>query len=139
MNATERLRAAVDASDERIATLERLSTEFNNELVINTIISVFSYATNLLNESSDAGIMYLDMKFRGSKKVDILHIAMADHRVQDIFRALVDNSFEVSFQRGNVWAVEMDIPKRYFRFYHEAPELEGVNTYDDYLRLLQRE
>lgn len=121
MNASERLRAAVIASDDRITFMERMDKQFNNELVVKTILSVFLNATDLLNNSGTC-IEFISDKLRGPKiKVDV--DVFRDARVRDVFQALSDNEFNIAFNRGNGWGVELDIPRRLFRFYHEAPEL----------------
>ncbi len=134
MNATERLRAAVIASDDRITFVERMDTQFNNELVVKTILSVFLNATDQLNNSG-CRIEYMSEKLRGPKKKVDIRVVFTDPRVRDVLQAIVDNAFNISFFQGG-WAVELDIPRRLFRFYHEVPELIHASTYDDVLSAL---
>lgn len=83
MNATERLRAAVIASDDRVTFVERMDMQFNNELVVKTILSVFLYATDPLNNSG-CRIEYISEKLRGSKKKVDMSAVFTDPRVRDV-------------------------------------------------------
>ena len=130
MNATERLREAVNASDERISFVERMCTQFNNERVIKTILSTFLNATNLLNSSGVARESMNGM-LQGSGKIDT-KLVFEDARVREVMKSFVDNSFSVSFVRGvNGWITELDVPKRFFRFHHTTDGAKDLMTWDE--------
>jgi hypothetical protein len=129
MNATERLREAVNASDERISFVERMCTQFNNERVIKTILSTFLNATNLLNSSGVARESMNGM-LQGSGKVD-MKLVFEDVRVREVMKSFVDNSFSVSFVKGNGWITELDVPKRFFRFHHATDGAKDFMTWDE--------
>lgn len=119
MNASERLRAAIKASDDRITFVERMTTQFNNDCVIKTILSTFSNATDPLNNTGRASET-THASLQGSRKVDMKFV-MEDMRVRDVMNSLVENSFAITFEKGTSWLVVMDVPKRFIRIFHEVP------------------
>lgn len=128
MNATERLRAAVIASDERITFVERMTMQYNNDCVIKLILTTFVNATDLLNSTGKASNSTRG-SLQGSGKVDMKYV-LEDARVREVMDSLVENSFTITFFKSDDWIVDLNVPARSFRVFHGLSDAGELMTWD---------
>ena len=128
MNATERLRAAMIASDERITFVERMTMQYNNDCVIKLILTTFVNATDIFNSTGKASKSTCG-SLHGSGKVDMKYV-LEDARVREVMDSLVENSFTITFLKSDDWIVDLNVPARSFRVFHGLSDAGELMTWD---------